>query len=109
MDAPAAEVAGKIPRLRPAPLQQDGSGVVEGVEGGDILPVPAHVPDGTLPADHLRSPVEDHGGILVLGLLGRTEALIQSPQGVRTHPQTPPQAVRLPRGPPLGDPGLPQQ
>ena len=109
MDAPGGEVDGKVPRLRPAPVQQGGGCVVEGVEGGDVLLVPAHVPQRAAPAHHLRRPVEDHRRILLL-LGGRDgEALAQGPQGLGAQPQPAADTVALqPLGLPPGDGGLPE-
>ena len=98
MDTPAGKVDGEVRRFRPAPLHDGGGGVIEGIEGGEIVLVPAHVPQRAAPAHHLGGPVEDDGGILLLPGGGRADALAEGAQRVGAQPQALTEAVRLPRG-----------
>ena len=109
VDAAVGEVGGEVLRLRPAPGQEGGGSVVEGVEGGDILLVPAQVPEGAAPADHLRGSVKDHGGVLLL-LGGRSaEALVEGAEGLGAEAEALAEAVALPGSPAAGHGRLPQQ
>ena len=79
--------AGKIPRQvlghGPAPLQQHGRGVVEGIEGTGILSLPAQLAQGASPAHLLRRPVKDDGGVLIGGAdAAPAHAVIDVPQGL---------------------------
>ena len=47
-----------------SPPQQGRAGVVEGVVGVGIVGLPAVAAQGAVPADLLRRPVEQHGGVL---------------------------------------------
>ena len=67
MQTAAGEVEGKIQSLAPAPVYHGGQGVVESVEGGDIVPLPASVPQRAAAAHPARRPVEDGGGVAVVG------------------------------------------
>ena len=77
MDAAAGKVLGKVPRLPPAPVQHGLGGVVQGVEGGHVVPLPAVGAEGAGAAHLTGRPVEDGGHVVVV--LGRPEG---GPHGV---------------------------
>ena len=82
VDTPVREVTGKVLGQGPAPLQQEGGGVVEGVEGAGVLLLPAELAQGAGPADPLRRPVEDYRRILLRRHRGGpAEAVVQVPEG----------------------------
>ena len=101
---------GEIRRLGPSPLQHQRRCVVKGVKGRHILLIPAQIPQGASPADHLRRPVEDDGGIFLPALLGRRrKALSQGPQGFRAQTQPLPQPFGFSGGLSPRDNGFPHK
>ena len=82
MDAPVREVAGEVLGQGPAPLQQEGGCVVQGVEGAGVLLLPAELAQGAAPAHLLRRPVKDHRRVLLRGhRSAAAHAVVQIPQG----------------------------
>ena len=58
------KVRREILRQRLSPPQKRRAGIVEGVVRVGIVGLPAVAPQGTVPADLLRRPVKQHGGVL---------------------------------------------
>ena len=83
MDAAVGKILGEVLGHDPPPLQHHRRGVVHGVEGPGILPLPAEAAQGAAPAYPLRRPVEDDGGILLAGPGCPAHAVIQLPQRPR--------------------------
>ena len=92
VQAPVGKILGKIRRFTPAPVQHGGGRVVEGVERGDIIPVPAPGLERTFFADAGSRPVKDHGDIVVVfgGLKRPLQRVVQGTKGPRRVPQPPP-------------------
>ncbi|CAN3966144.1 Manganese transport regulator, partial [Dysosmobacter welbionis] len=81
VDAPVREVAGKVLGQRAPPLQQEGRGVVQGVEGAGVLLLPTELAQGAAPAHLFCRPVKDHRRVLLRGHRGRpAHAVVQGPQ-----------------------------
>ena len=83
MDAPVGEVPGEVLWLRPAPLHHGGGGVVQGVEGGVVVRLPAPVPKAAPPALAAGHPVEDGGHVVVVFRApeGGAQGVVQGPEG----------------------------
>ena len=75
--APVGEIARKILPLSPAPIHHGGEGVVEGVIGAYIVPLPAHQLHGAGAAHLGGGAVEDGGGVVVVA----HRSAARSPQG----------------------------
>ena len=75
---------GQVLGHHPSPLQHQGRGVIHGVEGTGVLPLPAEVTQGAAPAHPLRRPVKDDGGVLLIGFGRPAHAVVQLPQGPRS-------------------------
>jgi hypothetical protein len=77
-------VVGKVPGLPLAPLHHGLGGVVEGVEGGHIAPLPALAAQGAGAAHLAGRPVKDSGYVVVVA--GRAEGgahgLVEGAEGV---------------------------
>ena len=58
------KVRREILRQRLSPPQERRAGIVEGIVRIGIMGLPAVAPQGTVPADLLRRPVKQHGGVL---------------------------------------------
>ena len=95
MDAAVGEVLGEVLGLGLAPFQEKGRGVVEGIEGGGVLLLPAQFTQGAAPAHPLRRPVKDHRRVLLRGRGGAVHAVVQFPQSVRRVAQPLPQGLFL--------------
>ena len=84
MDAPVRKITGKVLGQDPSPLQQEGSGVVEGIEGAGVLLLPAEVAQCAAPADLLRCPVEDDSRVFLAGHRGTpAHTVVEVPQHCR--------------------------
>ena len=71
LQAPPSEPAGKIGSL-PLPLfQHNWKGVVQGIIGGNIVVLPAGIPQGAFPADLVGAPVKNGGGVAVVDTVFR--------------------------------------
>ena len=83
MEAAVGEVAGVVAGHSPPPLQHGGRGVVEGVEGGHIVPLPAAGPEGAGPAHPTGRPVKDRRHIVVVlrHPEGAPQGLVQGTEG----------------------------
>ena len=84
LHAAVGEVGGEVSALPPAPLQHGGEGVVEGVEGGDVVPLPAGGLQRAALADPPGRPIEDGCGVVVIGcggVEGRPHGLVQALEG----------------------------
>lgn len=80
MDAAVGEVNGEVLGLGLAPLEEVGSSVIEGVEGGGVILLPAQLAQGAPPAYLFCRPVKDDGGILLLWRRGAAHAVVQFPE-----------------------------
>ncbi len=76
-------MARKVAGLRPAPLYHGRCGIIEGVEGGGVILLPAAPPQRTAPADPAGRPVKDGGDVVVVpgGLEGRPQGVPQGAEG----------------------------
>ena len=83
VEAAVGEVAGVVAGHSPPPLQHGGRGVVEGVEGGHIVPLPAAGPEGAGPAHPTGRPVKDRRHIVVVlrHPEGAPQGLVQGTEG----------------------------
>ena len=88
------KVRREILRQRLSPPQERRAGVVEGIVRIGIMGLPAVAPQGTVPADLLRRPVKQHGG--VLRPQQRRRVVLQA---VIPPPGRPPQVPRPPETP----------
>ena len=76
MDAAVGEVNGEVLGLGLAPFKEVGGGVIEGIEGGGVILLPAQLAQGAPTAYLFSRPVEDDGGILLLWRRGAAHAVI---------------------------------
>ena len=70
LHAAVGEISGEVAPLAPAPLQHGGQGVVEGVVGGHIIPLPAGGLERAALAHPVRRPVKDSGSVVIVGASG---------------------------------------
>ena len=84
VDAPAGKVGREVPRLSLAPLHHGLGGVVEGVEGSHIAPLPALAAQGAGAAHLTGRPVKDGGHIVVIPgrPKGGTHGFVEGAEGV---------------------------
>ena len=90
MEAPGGKVLGEVPRLPAAPVRHGGQGVVEGIEGGGVVPLPAGVPQGAAAAHLVRRPVKNGGHVPVIGAGAAESALhglVELPESTGRLPQ----------------------
>jgi len=76
MDAAVGEVNGEVLGLGLSALEEVGSSVIEGVEGGGVILLPAQLAQGAPPAYLFRRPVKDDGGVFLLRRRGAAHAVI---------------------------------
>ena len=80
MDAAVGEVNGEVLGLGLSALEEVGSSVIEGVEGGGVFLLPAQLAQCASPAYLFRRPVKDDGGVFLLRRWGAAHAVIQLPE-----------------------------
>ncbi|MPM46622.1 hypothetical protein SDC9_93327 [bioreactor metagenome] len=86
VQAAGGEMGRKVGGQGAAPVHHGGGGVVEGVEGCYIIPLPAIVPEGAAAAHTVGGPVEHQrhvGRVFRRGVKGAPEALVQLAEGGR--------------------------
>ena len=84
MDASVGEMAGKVTPLRAAPLHHGGGGIIESVEGGSVILLPAVVPERAGAAYPAGGSVKDGGYVIVIlrGTEGGAQGVAQGTEGL---------------------------
>ena len=83
MDAAVGEVNREVLGLGLAPLKEVGSSVIEGIEGGGVILLPAQLAQCAPTAYLFSRPVKDDGGVFLLRRRGAAHAVVQLPERLR--------------------------
>ena len=83
MDAAVGEVNREVLGLDLAPLKEVGGGVIEGIEGGGVILLPAQLAQCAPTAYLFSRPVKDDGGVFLLRRWGAAHAVVQLPERLR--------------------------